>query len=153
MAALPMLKVLKLADNKLTTLSAQINQCKKLERINLDNNNIEIIPASIGELIDLKELSLNQTTLKTTPVSIAKLQKLKKISLANCTLIDIELLLNCLKENKLEELNLSNGNIESFPEEIPTLQIQQIKLKGNALKKTELKRLIQQLPYSTIVYE
>ena len=153
MAALPLLKSINLANNNLQNVSNQIKSCSKLERINLDNNSIEVVSDAFGELSNLQQLSLNRTAIKTIPTSMVKLKRLKKISLEQCASLDIKELLNCLKNNTLEELNLSNANIESFPEEIPNIKVRQLILKGNALKKSEIKRLIKLLPNSTILFE
>ena len=153
MSQLPELTKLNLSEIALEVLSDNIKECKKLEYLNLDKNNIETISESIGDLKNLKSLSLNETLLKTIPESTSLLKNLETLSLINCSSIDISTLLNSIKNTKMTELNLSDGKIENFPEEIPLILAKQITLSGNIIKKSEIKRLKKELPDSEIIFE
>lgn len=153
MATLPMLTKINLASIALEVLHDNIKDCKKLEYLNLDKNKIETVSEAIGRLKSLKYLSFNNTKLKTLPLSTSLLQNLEKISLVNCTSIEIESLFTSLKDANIQELDLSNTAIESFPENIPHILAKQITLTGNKIKKSEIKRLKTELPYSLITHE
>ena len=64
------LKVLSLADTRLTSVPAEIGQLTSLQELYLQHNQLTSVPAEIGQLASLEELVLSGNQLTSLPAEI-----------------------------------------------------------------------------------
>ena len=75
------LKVLSLADTRLTSVPAEIGQLTSLEVLILDDNQLTSVPAEIGQLASLEKLELSGNQLTSVPAEIGQLTSLRELLL------------------------------------------------------------------------
>ncbi len=76
---LTMLKNLVLCGNKITTISPEIKECKKLEKLDVYINDITTLPEEIGSLSNLKTLSFGDMHLPEMPFSLLNFPFLEEL--------------------------------------------------------------------------
>ena len=118
-------KSLKLKNNSLTSLPAEIGNLTNLTMLELRINFFKSLPASIGKLTNLTGLDLRKNSLTSLPAEIGKLTNLTKLEVENNSLTSLPATIG--KLTKLTELKLRVNSLTSLPAEI-----------GNLTKLTEL---------------
>lgn len=136
------LKVLKLYQNNIDSISPKIGQLKNLEKLYLGKNNlkhlpqeikelknlkilsiaynkIEELPSSIGEMTNLEQLWANQNQLTELPKEMGKLENLKNLKL-QFNLIDT-LYEEVFDARGLEFIYLQQNRLNFLPESISEL--------------------------------
>merc|ERR1711953_357657 len=78
---LPRLRVLHLAENKISSLPIEISRLSNLERLYLGNNRLTNIPPQISQIHGLKILSLANNHMQAVPVEIGDLTNLISLQL------------------------------------------------------------------------
>nr|XP_002736431.1 PREDICTED: uncharacterized protein LOC100371525 [Saccoglossus kowalevskii] len=111
----PNLRKCKLANNYLTFLPTELSELKRLKKIELQSNKFDQMPVPIFKLHKLHKLNMADNHLTSINQSITNLKQLRKLNLSGNKLINIDYITTLLK---LEELHLSNNEIQSLPASI-----------------------------------
>ena len=119
LAALPNLKVLSLAFNKIS--SVQIAQESKLERVNLHSNQLTDMDQMVALFTPaLRVLTLHQNQIAHIPEQVGNCTSLEEITLYNNKLKSVPKgLFNLIK---LETLYLQNNELTELPEDLGNLE-------------------------------
>ena len=72
---------LKLNDNSLTRIPADIGKLTSLQKLDLSSNKLRSLPAEIGDLINLTELYLNNNILHSLPHELGRLFQIQVLGL------------------------------------------------------------------------
>ncbi|KAI5674956.1 hypothetical protein M9H77_05906 [Catharanthus roseus] len=83
LGAMTSLKKLKVGNNELQCLPAEIGLLSKLEVLKANNNRLHVVPESIGGCVSLVELDLSSNLLVELPETIGKLKYLQALYLSN----------------------------------------------------------------------
>lgn len=127
------LDYLNLSNNLLCSLPESICKLKKLRTLHLANNHITCLPCTIGQLTNLEILNIKNHKLEYINLALSNLKNLKILNLyrllnfSNSNICIKHLLLKFSNLNKLEELDLTNLNLERIHKSI-------LKLKDNNIK-------------------
>ncbi len=79
--SLNFLTSLKLNDNSLTRIPADISKLTSLQKLDLSSNKLRSLPAEIGDLINLTELYLNNNNLHSLPHELGRLFQIQILGL------------------------------------------------------------------------
>lgn len=79
--SLNFLTSLKLNDNSLTRIPADIGKLTSLQKLDLSSNKLRSLPAEIGDLINLTELYLNNNSLHSLPHELGRLFQIQILGL------------------------------------------------------------------------
>lgn len=137
------LEELNLSGNALTEIPPFIFSLPRLKVLHLAENKITKIPAQISNLINLERLYVGHNSLVTIPTQVAKLPELKLLSLANNKLTSVPNDLENMKN--LVCLQLHNNRINFLPRGLVELEkLEELSLRGNPL----INRFVRELTYS-----
>jgi Leucine-rich repeat (LRR) protein len=149
---------LTLSNNKLRSLSLNINKLKKLKELYMSSNKLILLPETITELTKLEILDCTRCKLYSLPFLFSSLINLTELYLGfndfdHFPEIITELKLHTLdlqgnnlsmlpksfsKMKSLKDLNLSINNFYKFPETICKLYLEYLNIEGN---------FFQEIPY------
>lgn len=79
--SLDFLTCLRLNDNSLTRIPAEIGRLTSLKKLDLSSNKLRSLPAEIGDLINLTELYLNNNNLHSLPHELGRLFQIQILGL------------------------------------------------------------------------
>ncbi|KAK6972841.1 malignant fibrous histiocytoma-amplified sequence 1 [Biomphalaria glabrata] len=132
---------LNVSSNNIRSVSTEIRNMKKLEKLDLSKNGIRCssstdfggLPAEMAQLTCLTELNIAECNLPFIPPAIFRISSLKVLNLSrnkvNILLPEIGQL------TKLVQLNLQQTNITSLPPEIAQcLDLEEVYLWGNSIE-------------------
>jgi hypothetical protein len=126
------LRELRLCDNKITRLPAEIAGLAELEILDLSNNELTAVPAALGELRRLRFLDLSDNMLDGLPDELSGLSGLRSLILDRNRLTELPGPVPEL--TALEELWLEDNRLSELPAEIGRLvNLRQLRLSRNLL--------------------
>lgn len=125
---------------------------KGLKTLRLSNNSIDSLPAEIGQLTDLEALYLENNNLTgSLPAEIGKMKELKKLDVSGNSMTGIPAEVGQLQ--KLEILDLSNNQLDTMPNEMYGLvNLRTLDLSGNNYSRELQKRIKKELPNTEILF-
>ena len=108
------LEVLNMQNNKLISLSKDVEKLKRLRVLRLDHNLLSTLPQAIGELTCLESLSVSKNTLLTLPMSIGNLSKsLKYLNFSGNAIKFLPMEIGAL--SGLRELFMDHNRFSTLP--------------------------------------
>lgn len=113
---LPHLRILNLAENRLSELSSEIGKLKQLVELNLSDNGLKNLPPEVSELSSLKKLNIADNQFEFVSDEIFEL-------------------------GELESLIFTNNKVTELPEKFSTLKKVDIYASGNPLSSMAIARL------------
>jgi Leucine-rich repeat (LRR) protein len=126
------LKILSASFNKLKKLPSNLDQFETLEELDVSYNNLETLPEKIGSMKNLKYLSINGNSINSLPETIVNLANLKYLEIgSNKFTVFPEVLKNCMR---LRSIKIYENDIDSLPEWIGTLHLNEIKISNTKIK-------------------
>jgi len=140
---LQMLEEVNLSSNNLTEIPSFILDLPRLKVLHIAENRITSLPDSIGRLTNLERLYVGKNALTTIPSQISQLSNLKVLSLANNQLQSVPA--DMANLTSLICLQLHQNKINFLPPGIAELQsLEELSLRGNPL----ISRFVRDLTYS-----
>uniref|UniRef100_A0A7S1I385 Uncharacterized protein n=1 Tax=Eutreptiella gymnastica TaxID=73025 RepID=A0A7S1I385_9EUGL len=130
--ALKELQTLKLQGNQLETLPNSSGALANLRSLDLACNALKALPNAVLQMPALQELCLDGNVLTQLPSKLpAKCPQLRALGLKAVGLTTLPADIGSLKA--LTSLDLSQNKVEALPEELATLPLQHVDLRGNPL--------------------
>jgi Leucine-rich repeat (LRR) protein len=127
------LRSIDMSDNKISEIPVNIGAFVNLKHLSLNRNHIEVLPDQLGSLTKLESLSLAGNRIRTIPASVQKLKKLKDVNLSENQITNFPLVF-CGLPNMVV-LNLANNKIQEIPDGVGALQVIELILNQNQIKK------------------
>ena len=126
------LKSLSLSNNNLKSINENIGKFSELFQLHLDGNKLEEIPNSIGNLKNLYWLHIDGNQLTTLPKNIGKLKTLQALIATNNNITFIPV--SILKLKNLTAIELSHNKITTVPKELLFSNLENINLSNNNIE-------------------
>ena len=124
---------LKLRDNQMTALPADLFECEQLRHVDASMNALAILPQTLGCAGELRELLLSENCLETVPASLSGCTLLQVLELQKNRLIALPS--PALSLPQLQQLNLSGNRLIELPPSLGTLALLEIcDVSKNALR-------------------
>jgi len=136
-------KVLKLDNNMLVELPAELGLMTGLVEVTMCNNQLQDFREEWSNWVNLEELDISHNFISSLPNSMNKWTKLRSLRIKQCKLIGLpDTLGQC---DKLEKLNISYNQLQLLPESIMCLRV----LEEFDLTQNEIAVLPEQFMYLT----
>jgi CDP-diglyceride synthetase len=141
---LPRLEKLQASYNRLRSVPAELGRLRNLKTLQMYGNRLTVLPDAIGELDRLEELHVGWNPLRRLPDSVTKLENLRVLNVSDCRLEALPEDIGRLR--KLRVLKAPNNRLTDLPESLFTLDLEEVKLQGNALPAELMKRVAARYP-------
>lgn len=125
---------LALNDNRIESISSDIEYCSNINWIDLTRNKLKELPLEFGNLTKITGLGLSENNFESIPEAVYKLVNLRKFGFFSNKITNISPNIKFL--TSLVKIDLSNNKIKEIPEELLTLtNLSWLNLSNNAIKK------------------
>lgn len=120
-----------LQNNKINTISPDIDRLTNLQELNLSHNHLHSLPKTLGKLKSLKRLFLQHNNIANLPKPIRHLSSLQQLDLSYNKMSGLPSYISHL--SCLEHLILHHNQISKFPQSIDFERLQVLNLAHNKL--------------------
>ncbi|MGI8419204.1 MAG: leucine-rich repeat domain-containing protein [Candidatus Levyibacteriota bacterium] len=146
---LSQLQILNYSLNQIATVSSDIGNMYSLQQINFLGNNLYAFPA-VDKLQNLQLIDLSYNHLTKLPSGVTKLKKVTSLHASDNQLTD-QAVADISRLTKLISLDLGDNKLTKVPSGIENIKsLQYIRLAGNNINATEIAKLKQKLPHTTV---
>ena len=128
--ALIRLESLDVGYNQLTSLPAELSQCRALQSLRMGNNQLGELPPGICDLANLTLLEVSSNQLTALPADLGRLCGLEELKVDNNTVGSLPTSTGQLA--KLRRLSARNNHIDDLPVQLASLEsLELLQLDGN----------------------
>jgi len=133
------LQILNLQKNELRSLPDELIDLPRLTEFYAPQNKLSALPLGFSQLEQLKVIGLAHNEFTDFPMTILRLKRLRALDLSNNNLSEIPVGISNLK--RLKVLILNDNNLQNLPDEIFKLNLLEISLQGNNLSEEVISKV------------